>query len=410
MMKKKRVLIVVFAGLMLLNAADAFAYVLGKVVIHGFVSQGYLKSSDNNYLAQTEDGTFEFNETAINFSIEPAEKFRIALQLMSRDLGETRNNDIYLDWGYADYRFNDIFGIRVGKVQLPMGLYNQTRDVDFVRTNILLPQAVYDETYRDLLGAYQGGAVYGDINFGSFGDIEYEALLGTFVPDKNSPLLTNLFISLDPLGSGSSGTGHYSDMKWGLATALRWNAPINGLRFGVSNFISEVDHGSYYESGIPGMTIKGNLALVVRSMPVLSVEYVWNNLKLAAEYKQFNYDSDLSYNDVTVVSMETHNEMYYGSVSYRFCDWFEMGTYYSVFYYDRNDKDGNLFAAAFGQPNFVGWQKDWTVSARFDLSEYITIKLETHFIDGAANMFQFENPQGLERDSVLYAAKCSFNF
>jgi len=145
-------------------------------------------------------------------------------------------------------------------------------------------------------------------------------------------------------------------------------------------------------------------------MPVVSIEYVWKNFKLAAEYKQLNYDLALSYDDVTVVSMEMHNEMYYGAVSYRFCDWFEMGTYYSVFYYDRNDKDGNLFAAAFGQPNFVGWQKDWTVSARFDLSEYITIKLETHFIDGAANMFQFENPQGLERDSVLYAAKCSFNF
>ena len=38
--------------------------------IHGFISQGYLKSSDNNYQGNTEDGTFEFNEIGLTFSTE----------------------------------------------------------------------------------------------------------------------------------------------------------------------------------------------------------------------------------------------------------------------------------------------------------------------------------------------------
>ena len=36
--------------------------------IHGFVSQGFIKSTDNNYLGQSERGSFEFTEVGINFT------------------------------------------------------------------------------------------------------------------------------------------------------------------------------------------------------------------------------------------------------------------------------------------------------------------------------------------------------
>ena len=407
MMKKVlRFVLILTVCLMFTIPSSVLAYDIGGLSIHGFISQGYLISNDNNYLAQTEDGSFEFNESAINFSIEPIENLRIGLQLMSRDLGPARSNEIYLDWGYADYHVNDAFGIRVGKVKVPVGLYNQTRDVDFLRTSILLPQGVYDETRRATEEAYQGGSVYGNLVAGIMGNFEYELLLGTANPDLDSPNIDDLFRLVDPLGVRNYGTGNSVEMEWGFAPALRWNTPIDGLRFSITNLMCVLNFEANYDVG-GGVSMSMDTELEVTSMPVLSVEYLWNNLKLAAEYRQTNMDSKVSYNGVLAAEDEVKQEAFYGAVSYQFCDWFEMGTYYSVFYADRDDRDGDDMPAGM---DFLAWQKDWTVSAKFNLNQSMTLKLETHFIDGAAQMFAHENPQGLEDSCVLYAAKCSFNF
>ena len=127
-----------------LFVSTAGAFSAADVDIHGFASQGYLKSDDNNYLANTEDGTAEFTEVGINFSKE-FDQLRIGLQLLSRDLGDYGDNEIYLDWAMGDYRFNEMLGIRIGKVKTPVGLYNQERDLDMLRIPVLLPAAVYDE-------------------------------------------------------------------------------------------------------------------------------------------------------------------------------------------------------------------------------------------------------------------------
>ena len=56
-----------------------------KIDIHGYISQGYLISNRNNFLANTENGTFHFNELGINFSTELTEKIRLGIQFAARD-------------------------------------------------------------------------------------------------------------------------------------------------------------------------------------------------------------------------------------------------------------------------------------------------------------------------------------
>ena len=401
----KKTLIVLFLSVLFLSAySGAFAVDFGDLSIHGFVSQGYLKSSDNNYLAQTEDGTFEFNESAINFSLSPSDNLRVGVQLMSRDLGRTRNNDIYLDWAYADYRFNDAFGIRVGKVKIPMGLYNQTRDIDFLRTSILLPQSVYNENERSFVTAYNGGGVYGNFDVGQMGNIEYEVLAGTVDADKNRPSFTNVLSSLDPLRRGSQGTNQYVEMEWGSSQALRWETPLDGLRFGVSHSMAALNMGADYDAVV---AIVGARVEVDTSSTIFSLEYVWGNLTLAAEYTIRDVETDIKYSGVVAATNDLEQEGYYGLVSYQINDMFELGTYYSVFYGDKDDRDGD------NQPpgmDYFAWQKDWTISVKVNLLENMALKLETHFIDGAAMMYAHENPQGIEDNMILYAAKCAISF
>ena len=134
-----------------------FALELGKLQINGFVSQGYMESSGNNFLdSDSEDGTFEINEVGLTFNATVTDKLRIGAQILSRDLGEDGNNDIELDWAFGDYRVTDRFGVRAGKLKLPIGLYNETRDSDFLRPMAFLPQSVYDEMQRGFLSAGYG--------------------------------------------------------------------------------------------------------------------------------------------------------------------------------------------------------------------------------------------------------------
>ena len=74
------------------NTASGFEQ--EDIAMHGFVSQGYLKSSDNNYLGNSKDGSYEFNEIGINFSAPITDELRFGIQLFSRDLGDFGNNEL----------------------------------------------------------------------------------------------------------------------------------------------------------------------------------------------------------------------------------------------------------------------------------------------------------------------------
>src|SRR3569623_3061653 len=96
------------------------------VEIHGFVSQGYIKTTEENEypVGNSGQGSFNFNDFGINFTKRLAPDLRVGLQLFAQDRGNFGNDTITLDWAYGDYRYQDWLGVRVGKVKIPLGLYN----------------------------------------------------------------------------------------------------------------------------------------------------------------------------------------------------------------------------------------------------------------------------------------------
>jgi hypothetical protein len=61
-----------------------------SIDVHGFASQGFIKTNANNYLAQSKRGSFEFTEVGINFTKELTDNLRLGIQLFSRRLGLRR--------------------------------------------------------------------------------------------------------------------------------------------------------------------------------------------------------------------------------------------------------------------------------------------------------------------------------
>ncbi|MFZ5568837.1 MAG: hypothetical protein ACOZF0_00425 [Thermodesulfobacteriota bacterium] len=185
----KRTLVVLFSvllGILCAGSTQAMEFdEMGGVDIHGFISQGYLKSDENNFFADTEKGTTQFNEAAINFSTDVTEKLRIGLQLFARDLGNIGNNDVILDWAVADYRWRDWLGLRIGNLKFVNGLYNETRDVDMLRTSIFLPQSVYNESWRESTALIQGAGLYGELPLKAAGSFSYSGQYGTVSMPKD---------------------------------------------------------------------------------------------------------------------------------------------------------------------------------------------------------------------------------
>jgi hypothetical protein len=410
----KRFFLFLGLGIMVVGFPLAVGAVeLGKVDIHGYLSQGFLKSSDNFYLADTENGSFEFTEIGTNFSTQIG-KLRIGTQLLSRDLGDTGNNEVVLDWAVGDYRINDSFGFRAGKIKMPMGFYNQERDVDMLRVSILLPASVYDEGSRELNSTYQGGGFYGFLQSNAIGELDYEAFLGTTSVSTDSVYMKNneygLIAILGTMLPDIVLDDFKVTMEYTAGGVVRWNTPLEGLRLGGTYAYREIHVGTalysqFFPTGQAEYRMTGNSDLWVASL-----EYIWNDLVLSAEYTQTNIDLLGE-----IVGMGQSSEVimrpdgWYAQASYGFNDRFSAGLYYSACYLDRNDRDGED-QVVIGNPDYYAWQKETVPSLRFSIGADWVVKAEAHFVNGTAQVYDFNNPGDKEKDWTLYALKSTFSF
>lgn len=449
MNKRLAILIVFICGMALLNNAYAFDLDSSdKIDIHGFITQGYLVTDDNNFLADTEgDGTLQYNEIGINFSSDVSDRLRMGVQLLTRDLGKMGNHEITLDWAVADYSFFNWMNLRVGKIKTPHGLYNIERDVDMLRTFVFLPQSVYTEGWRDSLNASNGAGLYGYIPAGLLGNITYMANLTNSeqkVGGGESRLLEDQLPQSLDVKVKEMNTKQTFSTSLTLDTLFNIDGlKISGVYWG-HDFDSTCDvndglgsplfdaNSVYVDGEVAKHQIESVFKTKVRTVTG-SMEYSYGNFIFAAEYMQNNYRLKMPLSDyvyypgtsVTVPDVDKDFDAmgYYGSMAYRFTDWFEMGAYYAEYYRDKDDKNGKKAVAeglvSAGQEH-NRWLKDSCLSFRFDITPNWILKLESHYMDGSALMFHGDGNTIIDSDGnvqlnyepywMLYAAKVSFSF
>lgn len=376
-----------------------------NIEIHGFLSQGFMQSRQNNVFADTLDGTFQFNEFGLNFSTDLSSRLRTGLQFFSRDLGDFDNNIIKLDWAYADFRWKDWLGFRAGRIKSPSGLHMETVDLDMLRTFIFLPQSLYNDSMRDINIAVNGFGLYGYISPGGLGDLAYQLQYG------ETSIATDGTMALYMESEADARLVHAESHPM-LKAHIEWMPPVEGLR--LTGTFTTMDIALRYtvteqtdwalESGLP---VGWEFPHIMDNMIMFTggFEFVRERMTFSSEYEYFETKVRQSAGYVGLY----RSAGYYASLAYRFTDWFELATYYSVYYDDLDDRDGSELESM-GLPKYLAWQKDWTVTTRFDVSEYWLIKGEIHFIDGTALLLNQHNPEGTERDAVLFAIKATYSF
>lgn len=384
---------VVMAGSCLF-ISPAFSAELGGVDIHGFISQGFIMSDQYNYLTHnSKEGSFDYNEVGINFSKDMTDRLRVGMQFFARDLGDVANNKVTIDWAYGDYRVQDWLGIRAGRIKLPLGLYNETRDIDMLRTSIVMPQSLYNDLIRDTAIAANGAGLYGNIDMSAGGSLDYQVIAGVMNPDNDSGVKKYFDDGLGPVLTLNG----EMDTDISYIGSLRWNTPLDGLLLGGSYLTMESENPVLF-AGTTSMTQEFSTDILT-----LSAEYTWEDLVVAAEYQTFEIES---YLPTLGVRSPNTSEGYYLSASYRFTELFSMGAHYSVYYADKDDKDGNTQTIRKSD----AWEKDLALSLRFDINEYMTFKVEGHSVDGTARVVNADNPTKSEDDFYYGVAKVTFSF
>lgn len=377
---------------------------LNNVDIHGFVSQGFLYTTENNFLADSSDnGSFEFNELGVNFSTQLSDDLRIGMQLFSRDLGDFDNNEVNIDWAFGDYKFRDWLGFRAGIIKQPGLLFTETRDIDSLRTSVILPQNVYHDSLREAFLMVQGIGVYGNIPMEDLGDLSYQALWGgtNVEPDGG---VASFIRTVGPFSEV-----HSLDFDELYVGYLEWMPPVSGLKFIGSYMFTKAD---IPVTAGPGLgPLAGTLLNVeFSSVDIFSsgVEYTLDKWTFMAEALRVNLTSKLVIPGMSL--QETARNLgWYVSASYRFNDWFELGSYYEDFYPDIEDTNGSELKAQ-GLDDFGAWQRDLALSTRFDVTSNLIFKLEAHYVDGTSELNPDLNSTEMKQHWLMFASKISYMF
>jgi hypothetical protein len=369
--------------------------------VHGFLSQGIVNTSDNRWFGDSPDTSYEFTEAALNASYRITPKFLVSGQLLMRLAGDMYDGSPTLDYGLADLTFLSTpahrLGVRAGRIKLPLGLYNETRDIPFTRPGIFLPQVVYFERVRNLLLSFDGAMLYADI-YRDFGTVSFLAGVGRSVIDENvewSFLLNDYPGEMEP------------DSPTTVAR-LWYSSPMDRIHFGISGMSVPM---RFDPDPNASFTLAAGTTDVIY-YGIASFQYNTEAWTLSAEY----YREPIEWRNYGPFfpDLDFTSEGWYVQAQYRFHPSVELMVRWGEGYADEDDHDGdgNGITSATGVPGSNNYSKIFTAGVRYDINEHWMVRAEYAYHEGTFILSNRENPDLFDRTKYwnMFAFQLAFRF
>ncbi len=347
---------------------------LSKLSVHGFLSQAYatanlssgpdpflvLPTTDEISLGIPEDGTFDYRTMAIQFRYDISPKDVMIIQFSSRSLGDSPIQDvedeIELDWAFYERRLTDHTSIKVGRVQIPLGIFNEIRDVGtilpFYRPSFLL--------YRE--GTFTSETIDGVVfshTFGAASDwsLDFDVYLGEWE-----------LVEVDFQSADKTAFIARAEDAWGVQLWL--NTPLSGLRLGAAYHEEEISGGV-----VPGFRLPGES--VPQETTWLSLDFASDKIVARAEARFF----DLKRSG-TFFASEFFE--YYVQLGWHATEKFRIYAQYEDGSAETDASElSRLFAPLFGLPVVqdldVTFRTDFGVALNYLFSPNLVLKVEHHF-------------------------------
>jgi len=378
---------------------------LDEINWHGFISQSFVATDENEFLGSSTDGSFKANEAALNASWRANQSLQFSIQGIYKQIGNSKPKGTRLDYAIVDWRVVDTFshgaGIRLGRLKNPYGFFNETRDVAAANTSILLPESVYIDYLSQLFHTSDSLGLYAhnELDDGTF----------SFTTQYGRPILNDDIIST--LVGGNETNGEISDERIGSAKigyehgSGLWRTALSYIRF---------DGIFTPASNDPFFLQKGDITI---QQALLSFEFNWNQWQVITEIQRRNTELE----DVFSFSPNIYEKSlgYYLQFGYNVSPELKLFARRDEVFRNKDDKHGRAFLADLKAINpftttqaHTAFAKDTTLGFRYSPSFEWSFAMEVHFIDGTFWLPNLENPDlaNQQRYWNMFLAQVAYRF
>lgn len=361
----------------LMFTVPGYAYDLSdNVQIHGFFTQNALYSSDNQIYGNSKHRiSYKLTEAGLNLRYQPLEWLSVSSQGLYRQAGELDSGSVNLDYGLVDLALlqNSLggFGIRLGRIKNPLGLYNETRDVAFTTPTIILPQGIYYDRSRSLFLSSDGGQFYCNYRMGT-GNLSAKLNFGKIRNDNDE--IRDAVLPLGAKGDMDTDT----DFTGQIIYEINSGEYLAAISYADVKLSYDPGSGDYYANG------------TARFYPMIfSAQYNGERVSLTGEYL-YQRNKFVNFGPLSPDASDP-SESWYIQIAYRFNRHWQILGRYCEHYLNKYDRNGHNFTLA-GLPEHMGFTKDLTLSLRWDINPWMMVRGEYHRINGTSGITMADNP------------------
>jgi hypothetical protein len=377
---------------------------IDEIVWHGFFSQNFIASDENNYLGSSSDGSFKSNEAALNASWLATESLQFSLQGLYKQTGNSKPKGGRLDYAIADWRILDNFsrvaGVRLGRLKNPYGFFNETRDVAATNISILLPQSIYID--------YLSQLIHSSDSMGFYGHSELDKGTLAFNVQYGRPIL-NEDVTRSIVASGSS-TGEFSDERAFFARLSYEDA--SGLW---RTALMYTNFRGHFDPGPNDFLLRLSEGKLNVDLFIWSLEFNVHDLQITTEIQRRNIHLD----EIYPFDIKEQNLSYYLQFAYNFSTAFKIYVRRDEAFRFKDDKHGKSYIDDSKAINpatetqfHSAFAKDTTLGFRYSPSFEWSFAMEVHQIDGTYWLPDLENRdvQNQKRYWNMFLAQIAYRF
>jgi len=360
-----------------------------KLSVHGYLTQAFGFSTKHQIHGLPKDGTSDYRNLAVQFRYDLDDKQNFIIQLSHERLGLSPTmyfeEDVELDWAYFEYKFTDNLSIKIGKIQLPFGIYNEIRDVGTLLPFYRIPFSPYGEG-NYMSETLDGAVLKYNLELSLDWSLESKVFLGqwNWYEWANIP---------NPFGEGFITTYGIANVENAYGFQSWIFTPIEEIALGGGLIRGHVSNGLSFSDG-------GSIGSQDFYMAHVSVDASFRSAIFRTDYTYFRPDDAI-----------LNVALYHIQTGYNFTQKLSLFLQYE----NSNILDADVpsgqqagYGSAYGDFKYY---QGTSVSVKYDVFTYLTLKSEYHWCSGYAiedRAVQFFLDDPYKTEYAIFSISTSF--